>query len=83
MSKTTIPPKPTPLEASVVTDPAVAATVETPPADPAIKAVRGRALVDLPNIGLACGDFGELPEPDAVMLIAGGQFDDQAPWPEA
>lgn len=83
MSKTQIPPKPAPIEDSAVTDAAAAATVETPPAAAAIETVRGRALVDLPAFGLACGEFGEIPAPDADSLIVGGQFDDQAPWPEA
>jgi hypothetical protein len=59
------------------------APIAPPDAAPEIvEAVRGRALVDLPAFGLACGAFGEVPSPDAESLIAGGQFDDKAPWPE-
>lgn len=40
--------------------------------------MKGRALVDLPQYGLRCGDYGEIPDKEAVALIEAGSFDPQA-----
>ncbi len=57
------------------------AAAEQAAAEKAAANVRGRALVDLPDFGLACGDYAELAAVHARGLIASGQFDDCAPWP--
>lgn len=41
----------------------------------------GRALVDLPQHGLRCGEYGSLPSAAATSLE--GMFDTKAPPPEA
>lgn len=40
--------------------------------------MKGRALVDLPQYRLRCGDYGEIPDKEAVALIEIGSFDPQA-----
>ena len=37
--------------------------------------VQGRALIDLPEYGLKCGDYGALPADVAVALVESGHFD--------
>lgn len=49
-----------------------------PPADTPPASVFGRALVDLPNVGAKCGEFGHLPAELAAQLEADGQFDPNA-----
>lgn len=40
--------------------------------------VTGRALVDIPDHGLLCGQYGSLPHDVAEGLIASGKFDPAA-----
>jgi len=41
----------------------------------AVEHVPGRALIDLPDHGLRCGEFGQIPPPAAQALCAAGHFD--------
>lgn len=49
---------------------------EKAPAKP--KDVAGRALIDIPEHGLKCGEFGALPEAAAKAFIESGAFDPKA-----
>ena len=40
--------------------------------------VHGRALVDVPRLGLLCGEFYELNDEDAKKLELFGEFDTKA-----
>lgn len=40
--------------------------------------VHGRALVDVPRLGLLCGEFYELNAEDAKQLEESGEFDTKA-----
>lgn len=40
--------------------------------------IRGRALVDIPDHNLKCGEFGALPYPVAQALFEAGAFDPRA-----
>ena len=40
--------------------------------------VQGRALIDLPDYGLKCGDYGALPADVVVALVESGHFDQNA-----
>ncbi len=40
--------------------------------------VQGRALIDLPEYGLKCGDYGALPADVAAALVESGHFDQNA-----
>ena len=47
-------------------------------AKPADGSVPGRALVDIPEYGLLCGEYGSLPVDAAQGLIEAGKFDPKA-----
>lgn len=63
-------------ETAVTPAETITAAVQPPP-----EPVRGRALVDLPQFGLKCGEYGTVPADVASGLSRGGQFDPRAPWP--
>lgn len=43
--------------------------------------MKGRILVDVPEHGLVCGEFADLPGDLAKQLETDGRFDTQAPYP--
>lgn len=43
--------------------------------------MKGRILVDVPEHGLICGEFADLPDDLAQQLETDGRFDTQAPYP--
>ncbi len=40
--------------------------------------VQGRALIDLPDHGLKCGEYGAIPADAADALVESGHFDQNA-----
>ena len=71
-----------PLDATTIAD-ADAVAIDAQTGNISAKTVHGRALIDVPAFGLACGEFGDIPDADAGNLIASGQFDDRATPAEA
>lgn len=43
--------------------------------------MKGRILIDVPEHGLNCGEYADLPDELAQQLESAGQFDTQAPYP--
>lgn len=46
-----------------------------------INIMKGRILIDVPEHGLVCGEYADLPDDLAQQLEADGRFDQQAPYP--
>ena len=49
---------------------------------PAQEMTRGRALIDIEDHGMKCGEYGSLPSDIAEALRKDGRFDPDAPFPE-
>lgn len=43
--------------------------------------MKGRALIDLPELRLACGQYGSIPNDVAASLVKAGSFDPKATFP--